>query len=200
MSAGGVSKSRRSRVINLAFVTRAVATIIRSAGSRWNVSGRQHAATAICGRSGSTEIPGAETASSIHCDRGRPSAIRPREASSAASQTEIAAILSWPEVAARLIALRALIANSSLASINQIHTCVSSSNKCRSDVWGIRLPFHVDRLDEVTANLRGACHMPEEIYRVLLDRHQLCHRLAPLGNDDGLRCRATSSIKRGNWP
>ena len=69
--------------------------------------------------------------------------MRPRDAKSAASQTDIAAILSWPEAAARLIAVRPLIANSAFASMNQIHICVSNSIGCGSEVLGIAGPFEV---------------------------------------------------------
>ena len=64
--------------------------------------------------------PGADTAAVIHWPIGRPKAIRPRDPKSAASQTDMAAILSCPEAAARLIAARLLTANSELASVNQI--------------------------------------------------------------------------------
>ena len=80
-------------------------------------------------------------APSIHCANGRPRETRPRDAKSAASQTDIAAILSRPEEAARLIAARSAGANSASASINQIHTCVSNSNGIGSDVVGISGPF-----------------------------------------------------------
>src|SRR5712671_4463417 len=174
---------RRSRVMSVAFVTRAVATISRSAGSRWNVSGSNDASTATCGNKGSIDRPGADTASVIHCANGRLRATRPRDAKSAASQTDIAAILSWPEAAARLITPCSLIANSGFASINQSHTCVSSSSGRGSDVLVIAGPPRIfDRTDDVAADLGCPRHVAKQFYRFLLYRHQLGDRLAPLGD------------------
>jgi len=101
---------------------------------------------------GSISRPGADTASIIHRASGRSTTTRPRDAKSAASQTEIAAILSWPDAAARLITCRPLSVNSGFASINQIHTCVSNNSNLASDVLGIARPFDVlDWTDDVAA-------------------------------------------------
>src|SRR2546421_4364646 len=121
----------------------------------------------------------------IHCASGRPRATRPRDAKSAASHTDIAAILSWPEAAARLITFRAPTANSASASMNQIHTCVSNSSERGSDVPFIAGPPRVlDWTDDVPANLGRPCHVTKEISRFFLHRHQLGDGFAALGDDD----------------
>src|SRR5947209_10695578 len=163
---------RRSRVMSVALVTRAVATISRSAGSRWNVSGSNDASTATSGNKGSIDRPGTDTASVIHCAKGRLRATRPRDAKRAASQTDIAAILSWPDAAARLITPCSLIANSGSASMNQSHTCVSRSSGCGSDVLVIAgPPCILDRIDDVAADFRCPGHVAKQVYRFFLYRH-----------------------------
>src|SRR6516165_1678248 len=144
---------RRSRVISVALVTRAVATISWSAGSRRNAAGREHASIAVCGSNGSIDRPGTDTACVIHCAKGRPRVTRPREARSAVSQTDIAAILSKPDAAARLITLCSQIFSSGSASMNHIHTWVSNSSGRGSDVLLIAGPPRiVDRIDDVAAD------------------------------------------------
>jgi hypothetical protein len=111
--------------------------------------------------------------------------MRPRDAKSAASQTDIAAILSRPEAAARLIATRPSIAKSASASMNQIHICVSNSSGRGSDVFGIAGPTRVlDWTDDIAANLGCSCHVPKEIDQFLLYGHQLGDRFPPLCDDN----------------
>ena len=89
------------------------------------------------------------------------------------------------EATARLITFPPLIANSGLASMNQIHTCVPNNSEPASDVLGIAGPFLVvDRADDVTANPGGSGHITKEVYRLFLDRHELSDRFALLCDGD----------------
>src|ERR1700759_103590 len=98
--------------------------------------------------------PETDIAAVIHCASGRPRATRPREARSAASQTDIAAILSRPDAAARLITSRSPVLSSGSASMNQIQTWVSNSSGRGSEVLLITGPPQIfNRIDDVAADL-----------------------------------------------
>src|SRR5215472_10117649 len=128
---------------------------------------------------------GSATASSSHKPMDLPRTMRPREASNAISQSEIAAIRRLPPATARSITLRASIESSELPATSQSHTWVSSRSRSGSDVLLIPGPLRIlDRVDDVAAYFDASGHATEEIDRLGFDQHQLSDRLASLGDDD----------------
>src|SRR6516162_11867219 len=129
--------------------------------------------------------PGSASASSSHGPIDLPRTIRPREASDATSQSEIAAIRRVPAAAASSIVRRASVDRSALPATSQSHTWVSSKRRFGSEVLGITGPPRVlDRVDDVATYLDASGHATEEIDCLRFYRHQLGHRLASLCNDD----------------
>src|SRR5262249_12993302 len=149
--------------------------------------GRLLLSIATAASSGSMIGPGSARAASSQASVGLSSVMRFRAESKASSHSEIAAIRSNPAPRAALMRLRASPVNSWLPASSQTQTCVSSKSKRGSDIVGIAGPFVlIDWTDNVAANFYRAGHPPENVDRLVVDRHELGDWLAALGDDERL--------------
>ena len=156
-------RMRLSRVTSRAPASRAVAIRMRSAGSACGLPGRWALPTAMRGVSSTTRTPGTLAAVSIHCSGSTDRTIRPRSASIAISQMEMADMSTRPRWLAESMSLSIRAdSSSSRCSAAHIHTWVSS-NSGRSAALLVGIPLHIDGVPVASAYLPKAA--PERTRR-----------------------------------
>ena len=126
--------------------TRAVATRMRSAGSRWKESGNEASSAATAGEMPCRRTSGGATAFSSHSRRGIVRRIRPRQCSIATSQSEISDTCNGESASAAAITSCWSRDSRPRSPCHHSRMCVSSNafiaSDCPSALQGTPVPQH----------------------------------------------------------